>query len=330
MSDSVNVIMKHEIPVEEIQFLPERLSQYSLSSKLKNYPNLHYFYRYRKSLADGICKIPSNWLGVDANYRKCLDMGYRSFRVVDGLGLEITVYKDALLVERIATDQWTSFVLDPLIRLDLRKNVSVLAQFLNIKEVIYISDALPVDLEEVCSINNFIAELEQEGYTCLPIQTITQAKSRQSAYEMGELGYYIDQQNSVISPEELLKLSKFQLSTLILGLDKERIRNLIKKFQEVDALSQILTKLILEFNYWKESVLTDLAQEITQEQKSTLESLSNKLDSFIKQKDSIIQQRQPPWEKKGWESIQELAEPALDSFNWDSLSLDDWIKAELL
>ncbi|MEL4895519.1 hypothetical protein [Crocosphaera sp. Alani8] len=305
--------------------LQQRLNNYSIASRVIPLPVPQYF--YPESIGNGHLVLPKDWLRLSADNELYVKMRTQDeltdLSIVNGLGLEIDIYKYLMIVMRHAGEKWTEFILDPIRRLSLRKDVQALADFVGTNQVIYLPGSGLPELETY-TLSQLVSELEHQKYQEISVKSIVkQVQSYQQVYQELPEFYCIDKFDHLITSTQLQSLANLQLAILILGLDPDEVDYYRNKLLVRKDLIEQLEISVACYSQSVINVTSHMFDELTQEQGSLINLLSEEFEKYLNcQPFSLLNY----WKEF---SLQELAEKALKAFAWDCLDISDWIDEQL-
>lgn len=325
MATHVYALLDHQMQCQNFVDLQQRLNDYSIASRVIRLPCPQYF--YPESIGAGHLVLPQDWLRLGLDYE--LDVKVRveaeleDLSITDGLGLEMRAYKYLMIVKHYAGEKWIKFILDPIRRLNLRKDVLALANFLGTERVVYLPGSLLPDLEAY-TISQLISELQNQKCQFVAVQAVAkQVQSYWQIYQEEPEFCCIDRFDYPVTSTQLQSLANLQLAILALALGQDELDYLNRKLLANKDILQQLEVQVVSYFQWVADVTNSVSQELTGEQLSLIDLLSEELKKYLDCKPfSLLNNREGL-------PLQELAEKILTAFAWDSLDIDDWIEEQL-
>lgn len=326
MATHVYALLDHQMQCQDFVDLQQRLNDYSIASRVIRLPCPQYF--YPESIGAGHLVLPQDWLrlGLDheLDVKVRLEEELEDLSITDGLGLEMRAYKYLMIVNRCAGEKWIEFILDPIRRLNFRKDIQALANFLNAEQVVYLPGGWLPDLE-IYTLSQLICELQNQKRQFFAVQAVAkQVQSYRQLYEGGKHKFCcIEQFNNPVTSTQLQSLANLQLAILALALGQDELDYLNRKLLANKDILQQLELQVVSYFQWVAEVTNSVSQELTGEQLSLINLLSEELKKYLDCKPfSLLNGREGL-------PLQELAEKILTAFAWDSLDIDDWIEEQL-
>lgn len=325
MATHVYTLLGHQFQRQNLVNLQQGLNGYALASQVIFLPYLQCL--YPKSIGTGHLLLPKDWLRLELN--PALDEKVRTeeeltdLPIIEGLALEISVYKSLMIVKRYAGEKWNEFILDPIGRLILRKDVQALANFLGSEQVVYLPGGLLPELEAY-TLSQLVSELQSQKCQIVAIQAVAeQVQSYRQIYQEEPEFYCISPFAHPVTLTQLQSLANLQLAILTLALEQDELDYLKKKDIRNQRLLQQLETHTQNYWQWVTEAKNNVLQELTQEQLSLIDLLSEELT-----KPSSYQ---PFWLSTHWKELpcQEFAEDVSRAFAWEFLDLADWFDKKL-